>query len=55
LEHGTRRRSSIMELFLIVFVYMVYKAMTYDVSKLDDKAWEKYARDLQKKEKDNGK
>ena len=45
-----------MELFLIVFVYLVYKAMTYDVRKLDDKAWEKYARDLQdKEEKYNGK
>jgi len=43
-----------MELFLIAFVYIIYKAMTYDVRKLDDRAWEKYERDLQKKEKDNG-
>ena len=41
-----------MELFLIAFVYIIYKAMTYDVRKLDDKAWEKYD---QREEKDNRK
>ena len=44
-------RGIVMELFLIAFVYLVYKAMTYDVRKLDERAWEKYDQE----EKDNGK
>lgn len=44
-----------MELFLIAFAYIVYKAMTYDVEKLDSEAWKKYNRDNQREEKDNGK
>ena len=43
----------IMELFLIVFVYIVYKAMTYDIEKLQDKRFNEYWDEIEK-EKNNG-
>lgn len=42
-----------MELFLIVFIYIVYKAMTYDIEKLQDKRFNEYWDEIEK-EKNNG-
>jgi len=42
-----------MELFLIVFVYIIYKAMTYDSIKLQEKRFNEYW-DEKEKEKHDG-